>query len=203
MVRIASHHAAGVPPPRRATRRIAASAKVMIGRVEASAMMTTTNSGFGVVDRVVEVVLGRLPAACRTSARRAARSPRARRRLRPRRGSAAASATHARRRRPPGRARARSSCAMLDAVRQAGEPRRRERVQNREAGRWPWRRALNGSTAMSIAPAFRKCCPAAADRRKAARGKTSSPRAEADTAITIIVTAKPLVCNRSSEISAM
>jgi hypothetical protein len=40
-----THHAAGEAPPRLATRRSAASAKVMIGRVEASAMMTIRNSG--------------------------------------------------------------------------------------------------------------------------------------------------------------
>ena len=40
-----THHAAGVAPPALATRRSADSAKATIGRVEASAMITTTNSG--------------------------------------------------------------------------------------------------------------------------------------------------------------
>ena len=44
-VRIANHQAAGVPSPSAATRRSARSASTMIGRVEASAMITTTNSG--------------------------------------------------------------------------------------------------------------------------------------------------------------
>jgi hypothetical protein len=44
-VRITSHQAAGVPPPRLASRRTIDSAKLTIGRVEASAMITTTNSG--------------------------------------------------------------------------------------------------------------------------------------------------------------
>ena len=44
-MRMASHQAAGVAPPRFASRRIAPSANVMIGRVDASAMITTTNSG--------------------------------------------------------------------------------------------------------------------------------------------------------------
>ena len=44
-VRITNHHAAGVPPPRLASARSHDSASVMIGRVEASAMITTTNSG--------------------------------------------------------------------------------------------------------------------------------------------------------------
>jgi hypothetical protein len=44
-VRIVTHHAAGVPPPASAIRLSAASAKPTTGRVEASAMMTTTNSG--------------------------------------------------------------------------------------------------------------------------------------------------------------
>jgi len=42
---MASHQAAGVPRPRSATCRRARSAKVTIGRVAASAMITTTNSG--------------------------------------------------------------------------------------------------------------------------------------------------------------
>ena len=45
IVRIATHHAAGVAPPRRATACSERSARPMIGRVDASAMMTTTNSG--------------------------------------------------------------------------------------------------------------------------------------------------------------
>src|SRR5690349_13468487 len=45
IVRIATHQAAGVAPPMDATLRSAASAKPTIGRVEASAMITTTNSG--------------------------------------------------------------------------------------------------------------------------------------------------------------
>ena len=45
MVRIDSHQAAGVQPPIAATRRSAASANAMIGRVAVSAMITTTNSG--------------------------------------------------------------------------------------------------------------------------------------------------------------
>ena len=44
-VRMVSHQAAGVPPPRLAMRRIAASAKPITGRVAAMAMMTTTNTG--------------------------------------------------------------------------------------------------------------------------------------------------------------
>jgi hypothetical protein len=44
-VRIATHHAAGVAPAADATVRSAASAKPMIGRVAASAMMTTTKRG--------------------------------------------------------------------------------------------------------------------------------------------------------------
>ena len=44
-MRIDSHHAPGVEPPMRAIRRMPLSARLMIGRVEASAMMTTTNSG--------------------------------------------------------------------------------------------------------------------------------------------------------------
>jgi hypothetical protein len=44
-VRIATHHAAGVAPPMLATLRSAASANPMMGRVDASAMMTTTNIG--------------------------------------------------------------------------------------------------------------------------------------------------------------
>ena len=57
-----THHAAGVPRPALATRRSAPSANAMIGRVAASAMITTTKSGLGVVDLVVEVVLRRFPA---------------------------------------------------------------------------------------------------------------------------------------------
>ena len=45
IVRIVIHHAAGVPRPRLATRLSTASASSMIGRVDASAMMTTTNRG--------------------------------------------------------------------------------------------------------------------------------------------------------------
>ena len=45
IVRIAAHQAAGVPPPAAATRRRADSANPMTGRVDASAMMTTTNRG--------------------------------------------------------------------------------------------------------------------------------------------------------------
>ena len=44
-VRIVIHHAAGVPPPRLASRRSVASASSTIGRVDASAMITTTNIG--------------------------------------------------------------------------------------------------------------------------------------------------------------
>ena len=43
MMRMVIHQAAGVPPPARATVRSAASAKPTIGRVDASAMITTTN----------------------------------------------------------------------------------------------------------------------------------------------------------------
>ena len=45
MIRMLAHQAAGVPRPALATRRRAASAKPTIGRVAASAMMTTTKSG--------------------------------------------------------------------------------------------------------------------------------------------------------------
>ena len=45
IVSVANHQAAGVLPPSAATLPIARSARTMIGRVEASAMMTTTNSG--------------------------------------------------------------------------------------------------------------------------------------------------------------
>ena len=45
MVRIVSHHAAGVPRPRPATRRSADSASPTIGAVDASAMITTTKIG--------------------------------------------------------------------------------------------------------------------------------------------------------------
>ena len=45
IVRIATHHAAGVAPPAAATRLSACSANPMTGRVAASAMMTTTNIG--------------------------------------------------------------------------------------------------------------------------------------------------------------
>ena len=45
IVRIVTHHAAGVPPPAFAMRRRPASAKPITGRVDASAMMTTTNMG--------------------------------------------------------------------------------------------------------------------------------------------------------------
>jgi hypothetical protein len=45
IVRIVTHHAAGVAPPAPATRRKADSANPTTGRVEASAMITTTNSG--------------------------------------------------------------------------------------------------------------------------------------------------------------
>ena len=65
-VRIVTHHAAGVAPPSSATRRSADSAKPTTGRVEASAMMTTTNKRLGVVDRVVDVVLRGFPAGIRT-----------------------------------------------------------------------------------------------------------------------------------------
>ena len=44
-VRIVSHHADGVLPPSLATAPSAVSASTMIGRVAASAMITTTNSG--------------------------------------------------------------------------------------------------------------------------------------------------------------
>ena len=44
MVRMASHQAAGVPPPRLAMRRTTASASDTRGRVAASAMTTTTKS---------------------------------------------------------------------------------------------------------------------------------------------------------------
>ena len=44
-VRIASHQAAGVPPPRLATRRSTALGEPTTGRVEAIAMTTTTNIG--------------------------------------------------------------------------------------------------------------------------------------------------------------
>ena len=43
--RIDIHQDAGVPPPARATIRSACSARPTIGRVEASAMITTTNIG--------------------------------------------------------------------------------------------------------------------------------------------------------------
>jgi mRNA-degrading endonuclease toxin of MazEF toxin-antitoxin module len=45
IVRIDIHHAAGVLPPRPATARSARAASVTTGRVDASAMMTTTNKG--------------------------------------------------------------------------------------------------------------------------------------------------------------
>ena len=45
MIRIVAHHAPGVPRPAFATTRRADSAKPMMGRVDASAMMTTTNRG--------------------------------------------------------------------------------------------------------------------------------------------------------------
>ena len=45
IVRIVIHQAAGVAPPALATFRNAVSANPMIGRVEAKAMITTTNSG--------------------------------------------------------------------------------------------------------------------------------------------------------------
>ena len=44
-VSMTSHHAAGVVPPTPASARNQVSASMMIGRVEASAMITTTNSG--------------------------------------------------------------------------------------------------------------------------------------------------------------
>lgn len=44
-VRIASHQAQGRPPPSEATSRKLCSARRMTGRVEASAMMITTNIG--------------------------------------------------------------------------------------------------------------------------------------------------------------
>jgi hypothetical protein len=44
-MRMASHHAPGVPPPRLATRRSADSARPTIGRLAASAITTTTKSG--------------------------------------------------------------------------------------------------------------------------------------------------------------
>ena len=44
-VRMASHQATGREPPRRATERMRPSAKVRTGRVEARAMITTTNRG--------------------------------------------------------------------------------------------------------------------------------------------------------------
>ncbi|MND08985.1 hypothetical protein D3C83_319850 [compost metagenome] len=44
-VRMAIHHAAGVARPSLAICRITASAKPTMGRVAASAMMTTTNIG--------------------------------------------------------------------------------------------------------------------------------------------------------------
>ena len=44
-VRMASHQAAGVPWPRLATDRRAASATISTGRVAARAMITTTNKG--------------------------------------------------------------------------------------------------------------------------------------------------------------
>ena len=44
IVRIVTHQAAGVPPPALATYRMAPSAKATTGRVEASAMITTTKS---------------------------------------------------------------------------------------------------------------------------------------------------------------
>jgi hypothetical protein len=45
IVRITTHHAAGVAPPIRATCRSADSANPMMGRVDASAMITTTKTG--------------------------------------------------------------------------------------------------------------------------------------------------------------
>ncbi len=44
-VRMTSHHAAGVAPPMPASARSQVSASMMIGRVDASAMITTTNNG--------------------------------------------------------------------------------------------------------------------------------------------------------------
>ena len=44
-VRMATHQAAGVPPPADARRRSAASANPMTGPVAARAMITTTNNG--------------------------------------------------------------------------------------------------------------------------------------------------------------
>ena len=54
MVRIASHHATGRPPPSDAASFSACSAMRITGRVDASAMITTTNIGsvkFTVVSR--------------------------------------------------------------------------------------------------------------------------------------------------------
>ena len=130
IVRIATHHAAGVPPPAAATRRSADSANPMIGRVDASAMMTTTNSGFRVVDRVADVVPGRLPPGVRRDRDDEHHRPQAEdhfdfaeevQRL----------GAQTRRRRQAVRARL-LVVPVLHPVRETGEARRRKRVENRQ-----------------------------------------------------------------------
>ena len=62
MVRIADH-AAGVPPPARATVRSAASAKPTTGASMRSAMITDDEQRFRAVDGLVDVMRRRIPAA--------------------------------------------------------------------------------------------------------------------------------------------
>ena len=93
----------------------------------------------GVGDAVVEVVLGAVPALGRASARPAARPPRARRRLRPRRGSAAARRRRSARR-PAAQRAARASCRCCSSVRQRGEPSARRTCAGSPAGRCRSRR---------------------------------------------------------------
>ena len=126
------------PPRRRRARRrdwrrgaARASANATIGRVDGERHDDDDEQRLGVVDGVVEVVRGGVPAGVQRSSRPAARPPTGRTPLRLRPGSAAAPR---RRSGVGGRPAARACCVVpvLHAMGERREPRGREGVQDRE-----------------------------------------------------------------------
>jgi hypothetical protein len=121
MVRIATHHAAGVAPPIDATLRSAASAKATIGRHDYH-----HEQRLGVVHRVVQIVRRRGPALARGERHHQHDRPEAEHHFHFAE-EVHHLGDHARQWLPSRRAGPLVG-AMLEAMRQAGEPRRREGV---------------------------------------------------------------------------
>ena len=130
MMRIVNHHAAGVPRPRFATRRSDDSAKVDDRTRRGERHDHHHEQRFRVVDRVVQIVLRRVPAFVERNRRAEHHGPQSKHHfdfpeeVQQPGGDAG--------RRRTSEARVARILRVLDAVRERGEPRRRERVQQRE-----------------------------------------------------------------------